>query len=552
MRRLPLALLAVVALLCALAVAAASLRHTGSLAFPIDDGYIYSNYALALAGGHPFTYNAGETSGGITGLGWYGLTTLAYWLLAPFHGLLGGLAPAEVRSANSDLAATAGHLYIAAYLPGVLCLIATAVGVYRLALLALPSLTKSAGMRSAFAWLLGAVAAADLGLVWGAMSGLEVPLSAAIAVWAVALLLAEAPGGVLGLSLLLAAFLPWARPDLLAVSGAALLWLVLRAFLGPQPASGRATALRAAGFYFASVLAGLAAMSLIYYLGWGKPLPSSFYAKVGGLRLGSRFFSATQELLVAGRTLPFVAGAVALAGGLLQWLSPPRTSAEISDLQRRESSWSALLLLLVTVIYTAALMATLPWFGQEDRYLLPLHPFVIVLVGLLMWRLFASLLDRVNIRPAVLVAGALVVAVLLAAGNYLWATRNYVVEVRNIRDAHILPALWISETTPPESLVASEPIGAAKLFTGRRTIDLVGLTTPATLGTYRDWPRAWEALRGAGANYLFYYPDWFDDRTPPPWAVERRRFSVPDNRIAGSDPIAVYELLWDRYTPPSP
>jgi hypothetical protein len=138
----------------------------------------------------------------------------------------------------------------------------------------------------------------------------------------------------------------------------------------------------------------------------------------------------------------------------------------------------------------------------------------------------------------------------LVSGCYLWATRNYVVEVRNIRDAHILPALWIEGNTPPDSALASEPIGAVRLFSGRRTIDLVGLTTPATLGTYRDWPEAWPALEAAGATHLLYYPDWFDDGEPPAWAVEAQRFRIPDNRIAGSDVIAVYGLDWRRLTEP--
>src|SRR5437870_7280450 len=95
---------------CALAVAIASVRHTGSLAFPIDDGYIYSNYVLSASQGHFFTYNLGQTSGGITGLGWYIVLLVAYWLLSPFHALLGGLAPAIVRS-DAQLAQQAGHLY---------------------------------------------------------------------------------------------------------------------------------------------------------------------------------------------------------------------------------------------------------------------------------------------------------------------------------------------------------------------------------------------------------------------------------------------------------
>src|SRR3954447_12424508 len=160
-RLLPALSLGLLSLGCALAVGFASARHTGSLAFPIDDAYIYSNYALQASQGHFFTYNPGETSGGITGLGWYILLTLAYWLLSPFQSLLGGLAPAIVRP-GAQLAEQAGHLYLAAYIPGVICLAATATGVYRLAQLCLPLSAKNPAARNALCWLLGALAAADL------------------------------------------------------------------------------------------------------------------------------------------------------------------------------------------------------------------------------------------------------------------------------------------------------------------------------------------------------------------------------------------------------
>src|SRR5436190_20309513 len=104
--RAPQALLAGFAVLCALAVCAASLRHTGSLAFPIDDGYIYSNYVLTASAGHPFTYNPGQTSGGITSIGWYVLCTISYLLISPFHALLAGLGPPIARS-NPELSAQA-------------------------------------------------------------------------------------------------------------------------------------------------------------------------------------------------------------------------------------------------------------------------------------------------------------------------------------------------------------------------------------------------------------------------------------------------------------
>jgi hypothetical protein len=121
--------------------------------------------------------------------------------------------------------------------------------------------------------------------------------------------------------------------------------------------------------------------------------------------------------------------------------------------------------------------------------------------------------------------------------------------VRNIEDAHVKPALWLAHNTPPDATVASEPIGAAKLFSNRRTVDLVGLTSPATLGTYRNWPLAWPALQRAEASYLLFYPRWFDEGKPPAWASEVQRFNIPDNRIAGDNIISVYRLDWIHFSP---
>ena len=563
--------LAGLAMACAGGVGVAALRHTGSLAFPIDDAYIYSNYVLYAAHGHLFTYNDGELSGGITSFSWYVLCTLAYWLISPLHDLLGVLAPPVVR-ADAALSAQAGHVYLAAYLPGLLCHAATVLGVYRLAQVTLPLLVPPApgavGMPAhrSFCWLLGAVAAADAGLVWGAMSGLEVPLASAVAVWSVYLLALEAGQERLRWSLLLAGLLMWARPELITIVPVGALWLVVRGVTvgagGACPGSSALRwALRSAAVYMLAGVVGAAALCLVYLVGWGKPFPGSFYAKVGGLRLGIRFFSAALELWLAGRFLPFVAGAVAVAGGLLGWLWPPAVKGggqgQNYSQGQSQSRLNALLLLMVGVAYVAAVMVTLPWFGQEDRYLLPIHPIVIVLMGLAVWLLVGPFLQSLHVWSGrgVLAAsaavgaavGAAAVCVLLVVANYWWATRNYVVEVRNITDAHVVPARWLSANTPPDAVVAAEPIGAVRLFSERRTIDLVGLTTPVTLGTYGNWPLAGQVLRRAGARYLLYYPDWFGRDGPPVWAVERKRFPIPDNRIAGADVIAVYELSWDGY-----
>src|SRR5213079_1675917 len=118
---------------------------------------------------------------------------------------------------NPELSAQAAHLYLSAYLPAMVCLAATGLGVYRLARLMLLPSGRNPLSREAACWLIGALCTAHLGLVWGAMSGLELPLSTALAVWAIALLIEDERNERLGWSLALAALLPFARPDLVVI-----------------------------------------------------------------------------------------------------------------------------------------------------------------------------------------------------------------------------------------------------------------------------------------------------------------------------------------------
>src|SRR5438105_455003 len=65
-------------------------------------------------------------------------------------------------------------------------------------------------------------------VVWGAFSGLELSLSLALGAGALALLLHEVSAGErprLRGSLVLAALLPWARPELSLLAGAGVIWL---------------------------------------------------------------------------------------------------------------------------------------------------------------------------------------------------------------------------------------------------------------------------------------------------------------------------------------
>jgi hypothetical protein len=192
---------------------------------------------------------------------------------------------------------------------------------------------------------------------------------------------------------------------------------------------------------------------------------------------------------------------------------------------------------------------TLPWFGQEDRYVLPLHPLLLVLAGGIIAGGLGWLRGGMRQVPRRSLRVGMSLALLLVLGAHLlelrvWAAGSYALYVQNIEDAHVRPARWLAANAPPGVPIASEPIGAVRLFGGHPTVDIVGLTTPALLGTYGDWAATAAALRARHVPWLLFYPRLWPDGQPLPWATEVQRFPVPDNRIAGSDPIAIYRLTF--------
>lgn len=516
--------------------ARAALGRTGSWSFPIDDAYIYSNYARAATQGQWLQYNPGEPSGGVTGAGWFLLLAAIDPLTAPLADLARGLAPQIVQTGDPALAAVAGRLTLTAYALGGLLLALAAWGTARLA-------GECYRPWRGGAWIGGAVGLAlllDRTAIWGTFSGLEIPLSLALGPWALARLASEVRAGPrLRGSLVLAALLPWARPELalLGVTGAIwLAWAAARRAGGVRPLHVMQ--------YAGAVLGGLGALVGFYSLFTGRPLPSSFYAKVGGLRLGSRLLSPFVEWANAGQVAPFLLlGAAVLGGGLL--LLALRSRGREQPVTPSAAGLTA----LAGIAFLGAMAATLPWFGQEDRYILPLHPLLLVLAGGVV-ALGVERGQKIWGRiPAHSLAAGITLLLLIGLGAHLlelrvWAAGTYALYVQNIEDAHVRPARWLAANALPGVPVAAEPIGAVRLFGGHPTVDIVGLTTPALLGTYGDWAATAAALQARHVSLLLFYPRLWPDGQPLPWATEVQRFPVPDNRIAGSDPIAIYRLTF--------
>jgi hypothetical protein len=518
--------------------------------FPIDDGYIYSNYAHHAAEGHWFAYqdSGGEVSGGVTSLLWYLLLTTTYFLvhlLVPALGVVGGTE-------------------LAAYLLGATLLAISAILLYLISGLLIAPLLPP---------LLGGLRPLALGLPplllllltpqasWAALSGLEIPLSMALVLAALYTLLRDALAGRAPglLAALFAGLLPWARPELASVS---LLLVAITVWLALRQRNWRS----AIGYLLLVAALG-AAMLLIYQLGSGHLLPSSFYAKTGQLAIFSpRFFQAMLQLIADGGW-PFLTlfacaaltGLLALVAALLPQgavlPSPPPASPTQNPKLKTQNSYIALIAAVLT-LHTLATSAATVWYGQMERYLLPVFPLALLLVTALpvvvLNLIFSRRITSPNQNSKLKTQNSYIaLALLIILGLLLSrdAATGYAIQARNIAQAHIAPAAWLISNTPADTIVATEPVGALRLFSARPTLDLVGLTTPALLGHYRDWDYTWRYLREQHAAYLLYYPQWFKDQgiQPPAWLTPAARFTIVDNRIAGASEIVLYRLDWSVY-----
>jgi hypothetical protein len=466
-------------------------RIAGAWGLPLDDSWIHLRIARNLAAGRGFAINPGEP---------VAASSAPLWTL--------GLA-ALMASGVPGLAAAKGL--------GLACFAATGLVARRLA--------HAAGLGPSLAVGAGLATVTLVRLVWGALSGMEVPLAALLATagaWAIARDRPDGAAVLLGAATL-------ARPDAALLAGLHVL------------GAGRPGAVLRRGALTAAVVAPAAAFNL---LAGGRLVPLSAAAKVEGGLLGhaegvagawvvaardvGAYLGEWLALLFADHpALPLLAGLGLGAAGRLRWLA------------------AALLLQPLAMAVVAPYRGPAFQTGRYSTHLLPLAV-VVALLGL--QRLLAARAGR----PARALAGALLVLGLLwrlpaGATAYAWGVENI-----NAMQVHL--GRWVAEHTPPDTLVALNDLGALTYFGDRRVLDLVGLATPEVLPFRRAGSDGvLRFVRSRCPEYLVVFPEWF-----PELAARGDLFrplttvTLAHNVVAGAPTMVVYETAWHRARRPAP
>lgn len=455
--------------------------------FPIDDGYIYSNYVREGAKGLLFHYTPAEASGGITGLLWY-------FALIPLRGIVNALTRDELARAVAP-----------AYLLGVPLFALFSWLAYRLGRLVLGPLLE--GRALFLAGLLPLlVLFANPRMVWAAVSGLELPVSLALVTASVYFFLVEARrGGAFVWTGLAAGLLAWARPDLLVIAGVlavmALGGAVLRLWSWAEP-------VRIA----ASIAALFGLLMAIFFAGYGRPLPSSFYAKSLALpvstgdaarvvadsgfnplrlilRIASNNFDSLLDVAVV---LAFLA---ALCLALLRRKRPA------------PAVWPLGLLAVLVLAHFLAIGLSIKGYSVQSRYVLPVWPLVAVLLpgaGILLARhpFFARLRALFPKRAVAWAALALAIA-LIVLNTVGWSLGTYVREVQASYEDDFQAGSWIRDKIPDDAPVAIIDAGLVATVAANHTawVDVAGLVTPATTDHAGDTLYIWNYLREREVRY---------------------------------------------------
>ncbi|MDP8224962.1 MAG: hypothetical protein P9L99_16500 [Candidatus Lernaella stagnicola] len=437
------------------------------LAFPIDDSYITLSAARNLAERNLFAVNPDAPLAGIT---------------SPLHVLLVGLLGKLIGVIWADR------------LLGLLAFFAVIAGTYRW-------IRKLDG--SVPAALLGG-AAITLGgpMAFGALNGLETNLFAALVVWT--LILVEGSevsprrtvgiGALLGLSVL-------TRPEGYFLVAAILGVLAVRALLLRD--WRRLAWVVAAGVVAAVVISPywLANYKLVGHI---MPVTVSakkhFFAAACMPPLARLGLVATSPILLLGVFLLFLP-LFLWAGAWWRRVSPA---------------------LFIGLFYAAYLVefpgALTHYWG---RYQHPLLPVVFGGMALGADRLLNRWHDAESNRPRKIVLVLLIPFLLIVGLGGSLQRGVYRNAIATASEGGYLMNVvqWLQENTKPDEVVAAHDIGLVTFFSGRKVLDLVGLSDPEVAAVYADTPppcrghgeRAqalYSLLRKRRPAVIYFHPEW--------------------------------------------
>jgi hypothetical protein len=439
---------------------------------PLDDAWIHLVYARSLAALQGFAYNPGQLETG---------STSPLWAMA--------LVPASWAAQLFGIS-----VVIPTKLTGVLAAIAASLGAARL--------LRCLRFGLAAELVAGLAMTADPALAFAQVSGMEVMLAAALALWA----LGDLAGERYGMASLAAALAPLARPEMVVLT--LLVLSVSEWRMHEARASTRARLL-----VLAPAAAFIGGWMLYCLFVSGYPLPSTFYAK----------FTSRQEYFAHNLALIFTQMMPSLpwfarGTGFVLW-------AVGAVVLFRRGLVGRLTAIFPILYFLAAAGSQLIYESSHfywQRYLLPAHALLLptLAVGAVTAVAWAwqgrhrTWAPAYAIGVAVLVLGSLFdlpADLRRSADLFAW-------NCQNIEELNVAMAKWLRDNTPANEPIAVTDAGAARYFGNHPIADLIGLNDHRHL--HRDPERERQVM---GIRILSTFPSLMPSlRDNPAWRVIHR------------------------------
>jgi hypothetical protein len=468
----------------------------GHWGYSLDDSWIYATIARNIATGQGYAFNPGEMIGGATGPLYAFILAGLYFV---FHDVV---IPAKAL--------------------GALCLVSSSLLTYR-------AMLRIDPRDSVKPLLAGLLVALSPSLLWGSVSGMEIPVYLLLAT----LGMHAYAGERWSLAVLFWSLGVWVRPDGLFL---AMLGVVAR------PGQSGKSLLRSTAILF-SITAPLLIFNQIV---GGHPFPNSVGVKAHPWSNPAiACFSAVRHW--AGLWgAPFGVHTIGEHSVLLL----PAIVAGAWIFRRRLPALGIYAIGLPLVFAAAGAP-----FSSHGRYIMYVVPFGVIL-GL-------TGLDRASRRAfgRRRAAGLMVVGLILISWQVLQARKkgiNHGWNVENINDMHRFFAERVAGATSPGDTIAVNDVGAMGFFSRCYVVDLVGLVSKQ-----RPFP---ENLRRYHPKLLAIFPDWYASYGVRDPAIDNVVFISPDsiykwtpvtgvglrhNTIASRDEMILFQRIGAKETGPA-
>jgi hypothetical protein len=387
--------------------------------------------------------------------------------------------------------------------------------------------------------------------LWGAMSGMEIGLHAALLAGALGMAAhhggaATAASGVRRLAVLSALLflLGLARPEGILLGGVIALGVI---YAGSGPNSARAR-----GALLLAPLAAALLTAAANLLALGVLTPNSVAAKA----VWNEPRPDVRDAAV--HRLPEIAARIARAlfsdfgsrswgsgtGYVLEGLLGIGALAAVAFAFRRRGGAGERILLAVLLGAVLTGLVPVGFNAHHHRYQIPYLPVVTVLVVSGWWRLLAGW-PRWRWVPVALIAA-------LQLPSLPRFERHLADNAGNIHDQQVATGRWIHDHLPPDARVAINDAGAIAYYGERTVIDLVGLVTNGSAlpnrggpGTLYEWLESLPPERRP--THFAIFPAWYPYLRKTSLVGEKlAQFTLGTNTISGSDVKAVYVANWRR------